>query len=197
MSSVSGLSVSLGMMVAVITSATFRYPTWVLKPLAECRLTRGWLPLRPPTFQSPQAVKVQEEAVRRRVAIKYRVVCQVIQGERTLIEAAACFRQCGELYDSLAGGSSSNSPRAEEDFCKSVVSWVRGEMNIRDPSETDEVMCRLEEELRRHRELNGKIVLPANPPLPSDQNWGMLPASPPAGDRASVGWGAGLQPRFF
>jgi hypothetical protein len=103
-------------------------------------------------------------AIDRRVQEKDRVAGELVDGRLTLFEAAAHFRRLND------GGPKPAAPAAlvypgdseEECLCRQVIAYARPLLNRHpaDTREADEFVARCEEELRRHKERHGAVVLP-------------------------------------
>jgi hypothetical protein len=97
------------------------------------------------------------KGIQRRIAAKELIVRSLIDGQITLFEAAALFGDLNQGYPELrfldAPGDSE-----EEKLCRQVIRWVE-EMQQAPERAGRDTSARLEEELRRHMQQNGKVIL--------------------------------------
>jgi hypothetical protein len=124
-------------------------------PLKKWMLDRGWLHGQGTSVPIAQ----RQQAIERRSAAKKQITRDLIEGRRTLFEAAAAFRLWNEDYprlpDPFLPGDS-----VEERLCRQVIEWVRMTKAEGNPGSVELFCETLEQELRRHIEQNGKVILP-------------------------------------
>jgi len=104
-------------------------------------------------------------AIGRRIQEKERLAGELIDGRLTLFEAAARFRRLNAeppapppLALSYPGDSE------EERLCRQVIGWASRRLEKSDPGRANDFAGACEEELRRHKERHGRVVLPDPPP---------------------------------
>jgi hypothetical protein len=90
--------------------------------------------------------------VKQRVLNKQQVTDDVIAGRLDLFAAAAQFRELTPAAIRERHYMQLVYPDAcdEERYCRSVIGWVRGTLQLRSPPEADRVASRLEADLREH-----------------------------------------------
>jgi hypothetical protein len=114
-------------------------------------------------WPNPQVTNAEidrtRQAVDRRNATKWQITGDLIDGRLTLFEAAALFRYWNEEYPRLPDPYTLGDS-VEERLCRQVIEWVQLELRERHPSAVDQVCASFEEELRRHKEQYGKVILP-------------------------------------
>jgi hypothetical protein len=101
--------------------------------------------------QLARELEAQSEWTRARIDAKVRVIRELVQGERTLRDAAGQFRAMDrdvKNHDLLLERLRETIPGRtdEERYCRSVITWVSGELP-RNSDETEAVVRRLEAEL--------------------------------------------------
>lgn len=95
-----------------------------------------------------------------RSAEKRRVARAVLAGEFTLFEAAVLFRRLNEEFPTVMACTYAPDCSEEERLCLSVIDWVRS-YRIELGVDAVEAACALlEGQLRQHKELHGKVLLP-------------------------------------
>jgi hypothetical protein len=101
-------------------------------------------------------------AVQRRILEKERVACELIDGRLTLFEAAALFRRLNEAPPRAMDATALRFPgdSGEERLCRLVIHWAWRRLHECYPAGADELAARYEDELRRHKEWHGRVVLP-------------------------------------
>jgi hypothetical protein len=100
------------------------------------------------------------QAIRHRSAAKKQITWDLIEGRLTLFEAAAAFRRWNEAYPQLPDPSLPGDS-VEERLCRQVIEWVSLAVVERGSSFVEHLCEKLDEELRQHKERNGKVILPA------------------------------------
>lgn len=107
-----------------------------------------------------RAVTPAVERVSQAIQAKRQVVRHLIDGQVSILTAAACFRAAereeGLAFDGCLGLSMSADA---ESFCRSLIGWVHLTLADR-PEQAEEVSDRLESELRAAIERDGRVVLP-------------------------------------
>ena len=100
--------------------------------------------------------------VKQRVYGKQQVADDVIAGRLDLFAAAARFRELTPPAIRQRHYMQLVYPDAgeEERYCRSVIGWIRGTLQLRSPAEADRVVSRLEAELRERLRRDGRVSLP-------------------------------------
>jgi hypothetical protein len=127
-------------------------------------------------------------AAQRRIEARSRIVTALLDGRITLFEAAAGFQRLNRessipLLMNFPGDSQ------EERVCWQVIQWAQLELGKRTPDAAHDFSPRFEEELRRHKQRHGAVILPNVPDLCSAGD----PASPQI-DKVGAGTGADTAP---
>jgi hypothetical protein len=159
----------LGMVVillVVVLAAALDQPEWArdlgLEPCIQMALAYRplWLQEDPNREPGPAS-----RAMDRRYVAKGRIIVELLDGRLTLFEAAALFRRLNAEYPVLTIWPDWRGDCEEEQLCWGVIEWaVQTEARLRSGSLDDsEVRVRLMEELRRHKERYGKVLLPEAP----------------------------------
>jgi hypothetical protein len=122
----------------------------------------GNLGTGPVKEQDAQALQEQNaeatlKAIQRRIAAKELIVKNLIDGRITLFEAAALFRDLNHAYPELPSVDAPGDSE-EEKLCQQVLRWVKMVLETAEPTDRD-ILAHLEEELRRHKQQNGKVIL--------------------------------------
>src|SRR5262249_36855021 len=117
-----------------------------------------------PPRQTAAEVERTVCAIDRRIEAKDRLANELIDGRLTLFETAAHFRRFNDVSPKFAAPLSMfySGDSEEERLCRQVISYARPLLK-RPPAENraaDEFEARCEEELRRHKERYGAVVLP-------------------------------------
>jgi hypothetical protein len=103
-------------------------------------------------------------AIDRRIDEKDRLANELIDGRLTLFEAAAHFRRLNDGGSKFAAPLSMFYPgdSEEERLCRQAISYAQHCLNQRRVGDraADEFAARCEEELCRHKERHGAVVLP-------------------------------------
>jgi|SRR5581483_7297782 len=140
-------------LIAVGGTAAVLPPEWATD---LCR--SGWAPENTLSAERQRATELENanHAELRRLSLRIDMTKRVINHRATLFEAAAFFYQLNQEtpLDISALDCPDCSPK--EAACRQVISWVRVETQ----SMGDEHVRRLEEDLRRHKEQYGEVVLP-------------------------------------
>ncbi len=103
-------------------------------------------------------------AVGRRIQEKERIAGELIDGRLTLFEAAARFRRLNAEPPAAPPPLSYPGDSEEERLCRQVIRWASHRLQERDPGRANDRAAAWEEELRRHKERHGTVVLPDAPP---------------------------------
>lgn len=162
MSNIARLVSTLLILIAVALAAALAQPEWAcdlgLDPSIEPVWTYWGLWHQKLVLEPGQRV----EAINQRCHAKERLSIDVFDGRLTLFEAAALFRYLNRenLVLPMIAGCPGNSE--EELYCWQVIDYVARLQSCRGFSSADErrISGRLKEELRRHKEQHGHIVLP-------------------------------------
>ncbi len=110
----------------------------------------------PPLLPGPLS-----HALIRRIAKKELITDALLDGRITLFEAAAQFRRVYEEEPSPAPVLDFPGESLDERLCYQVIWWAQRKSSSRfSQQESRAIVARLEEELRRHKEWHGKVVLP-------------------------------------
>lgn len=109
--------------------------------------------------QDEQLGQIEHRSAKRR-----RLVEELIDGKRGLVEVAACF----DRLNADAPGADTDlakflGPSRGERVCRQVIDWARNLAEARSPGFADEVTHRLEGELARHLRGHGTVELPPVP----------------------------------
>ena len=152
----------VSILLAVVLAAAVVQPEWArdvgLDPYVEQALEYWGLVLHVPGIEPGPRV----EAMDRRYYAKERISLEVLDGRLTLLEAAALFRQLNK--DNPTPLIVLGRPGTSEDelYCWQVIEYVAGlEARQCNSSQDDkEGSGRLKEELRRHIEQHGQVILP-------------------------------------
>jgi hypothetical protein len=110
------------------------------------------------------------DAIDRRIEKKTRIITKLIDGHITLFETAALFRRWNKEYPQLPADSSTPGDSEDERSCYQVITWARSYLSQWDPDKVGNIAQRLKDELRRHKEQHGKVVLPAGDSVDDDTN---------------------------
>jgi hypothetical protein len=152
----------LGMVVillAVVLAAALVQPEWArdlrLQQCIETARAYGVIWLEVPS----QGPAPQSRALDRRAFAKERIIVKLLDGRLTLFEAAAQFR-CLNAEDPVVPPLPDCAGDTEEEqLCWQVISYVEAHLHL-SKGDYSEATARLKEELRRHKEQHGKILLP-------------------------------------
>jgi hypothetical protein len=121
-------------------------------------------------------VAAASDVVRLRSVAKEQIAREVAGGLRSLVSAAALFRELNRLEPAAPelaisdGYPSSFRPRArtdEERLCRQVVNWVVKLVRRERPEQADAVATRLDAEFLAERQARGAIRLPDSSSLES------------------------------
>jgi hypothetical protein len=104
-------------------------------------------------------------AIKRRIQEKERLAGELIDGRLTLFEAAALFRRLNDAPPKCALPPAPDCPgdSEEERLCRQVIGWAWHRLEKCDPGRANDLAGACEEELRRHKERHGRVVLPDPP----------------------------------
>ena len=96
-----------------------------------------------------EALEQRAAEISRALAIKKRIIGDLIAKRLTLREAAEEFRRADELIENNSGGlvATYRTARTENELYRQVLAWARTELS-NDPQHSEEVMQRLEKERR-------------------------------------------------
>jgi hypothetical protein len=102
----------------------------------------------------------REAIARERTAGKDQVLCELLHGRLTLLQAAASFRHLDIEYPGV--GPDYFPGRTEgERYCREVLQWVKVEAQKAPSDQTDEVLCRMTVELEDYLAANeDEVTLP-------------------------------------
>lgn len=155
-----------GVVVVALVAALVQ-PEWA----SDLRVDpRGWvrsIDVRSRNEEESAALDRQCEAVDRRIQAKRRITADSIDGRVTLFEAAALFRRLDAEPPVLPPSPDLLGDSEEERACLQVIKWARQRLHESYPDGADELVAPFKEELRLHKQLHGKVVLPelaADPP---------------------------------
>ncbi len=156
----------IGMLVAVALASALQQPEWAhdlgLDPWIEAAL--------PPELRSDpeqeRDFEQRDQALKKRIAVKEACIQELIAGRITLFEAAARFRRANEEYPVVPDFQDFVSESPEERLCQQVIQWTRVTLRSCPSTASADLVEQLEQELRRHKEPNGAIRLPANVLMP-------------------------------
>ena len=122
--------------------------------------------LRP---ERPRDLSLEDDwkfpAIARRIQEKDRIAGELIDGRLTLFEAAARFGRLNAEPPAppLALSLFYPSDSEEERLCRQVIAWASRRLEKSDPDRANDLAGACEEELRRHKERHGTVVLPDQP----------------------------------
>jgi len=175
------LTFLLVLLLVVSWTPALLQPQWArnlgVEPRTGTTLHNLWTQLTddPPTAPPDDALRVLQW----RSAVKYRLTRDVIAGRLSLFEAAARFRRLNKVnpVDELIGYWGDSQ---EDRLCQEVMQWVSVALQREDPDNRADCCKRLEEELRRHKEQFGKVLLPADDSVDDDTNDLYHPSHHPA-----------------
>jgi hypothetical protein len=157
MSKILRLLAMVVLLLVVALAAALVQPDWA----RELGLHPGWAGRSGSSCVFPPDEK--SLAMQARIAEKTRVTAQLLDGDLTLFEAAALFRRANEDgYPTLPPSLSLYQGDSEEEtLCLQVIDWAEAQLLESFPRSGDwEIIAHLKDELRRHKEQNGKVILP-------------------------------------
>ena len=151
MSVASHSSVLIGITMASLATTAYTHPQWLLREAKRQPIVR--MMCLEAVTRSPDEIDARYRlAVNVRFHAKYKVAREVIRGDRSLLEAAECFRQINDhCAAELRESESSVALRDPLTACEQVIVWVDGELRGKNHPQTDEVLCRLEAEMEALR----------------------------------------------
>lgn len=156
------LSLKTLILIAVVLAAAVAQPEWArdlgLESSIENMLTFRslWLPGRNVEPGS------KAQALDERYLAKLRIILEVRADRLTLFEAAALFRDLNAKYPVLSIKQIYPGDSDEEQHCWQVIEYAARMEDREDSSDPVDRECsnRLKEELRRHKEQYGRVLLP-------------------------------------
>jgi hypothetical protein len=154
-------SVVFGAALALFISANYKYPYALTQFLNHQSILRdlGW-ERDPARFERARQL-VALVACQERAAARTAITHKVIRGESTLLEAAESFRQVAKR--TILTRDCLEDPDDPVAMCRSVIRWVTAQSDVASAAEVQEVLFRLEGELRRAQSQPGPIEFPAPP----------------------------------
>jgi hypothetical protein len=129
-------------------------------------IRRGRAPAQPDWESQRRAraqMQRQTDVLLARVKAKEEVIQQLVAGQLTLFEAAAWFGHLNQNPPELASTSTRMFPgrSPEEKLCRQVIHWAEQHLRATTTdSHTQELICRLEDDLATHLAEHGRVVLP-------------------------------------
>ena len=114
-------------------------------------------------MQFKAELDLEDEAVQRRMESKELILRDVMEGRRTLLEAAHWFKHMNEMPTKHQDRYRKSYPArsAGESACLQVLAWVKCELATMPRSQADALMQKLEKELRTHLDAHdGMVVFP-------------------------------------
>jgi hypothetical protein len=149
------------MLLIVVLAAALVQPEWARDlGLESCiKMARGY---RAFWLQDDREIYLNRQASNRRYSAKQRLIVELLDGQRTLFEAAALFRRWDAEYPVLPIPAGVPGDSEEEQFCWQVIDWAKKHLYL-SGLDSSEASVRLKEELRRHKEQHGKVILPEAP----------------------------------
>jgi hypothetical protein len=111
-----------------------------------CRLAQGLDSDR----EHARDLAVRSEAMTRYISAKMEVIQEVIDGKRSLLEAAASLRQLARTkpgFDERQEQSNRPGNSVEERYCREVIDWVRVILRHENPEQVQAATGRLESDL--------------------------------------------------
>jgi hypothetical protein len=140
-------------LIGVSVTAALIQPEWA----PELCLSR-WAPDNALSGEQQQSAELDKinQAEKRRVVLRIAMTRRLMNNSVTLFETAALFHQLNQEWrpDFVAGEFPGCS--SEEAACRQVITWVQKETQQGD----GQLVQRLEEDLRRHKEQHGRVILP-------------------------------------
>jgi hypothetical protein len=148
----------------------------------------------PPAPQCEVITPPFPESMTLRYLAKQRLAREAAVGQRSLVEAAALFRELNRLPPRLDSSAMCLPGQSEEEqLCIQVIAYVAKPENDWPPATVEAAVARLEAELRTEKQRAGGVVLPSPAGLPTAdelverartrlteaQRRALLPESPP------------------
>jgi hypothetical protein len=144
----------------VVLSPALLHPEWA-NDLGLDTFRAALQPYPGPCQQVLAAEQEQRlQASVRRIEKKTRIIEQMVAGRVTLFETAAHFRRWNDEYPILPPHPMDEGDSYEERLCSQVIGWARGWLSQHDPDGADELAARLRDEVRCHKAMHGRVVLP-------------------------------------
>src|SRR5262249_31634472 len=97
-------------------------------------------------------LQTRAESNHRRIQAKHDVICELLAGRLTLLEAAAGFRDLDAGLPEVRDRLVQHYPGMpyEMMLCRQVIEQERSVLGVRDPDQVERVVARLEAELQAH-----------------------------------------------
>jgi hypothetical protein len=102
----------------------------------------------------------RNQAISRRFRAKEKISKDVIDGQTTLFEAAIEFRRLNNEYPALPDDPQWLGDSEEERLCRQVIMWVGLALKMHPGAGSEDIVDRLEQELRCNKEWYGSVRLP-------------------------------------
>jgi hypothetical protein len=102
----------------------------------------------------------RDQAISRRFRAKEKISKEVIDGQTTLFEAAVEFRRWNNDYPVLPDDPLWLGDSEEERLCRQVILWVGLGLRVHPGAGSEDIVDRLEQELRCNKECYGSVRLP-------------------------------------
>jgi hypothetical protein len=154
-----------GVLLLTALGAALLQPDWARDLGLESLPRPGLPPAGAARSETPAEVARHVGAVDRRIAEKDRLAAEVVGGRLTLFEAAARFRRLNDDDPPAAPlGAYYPGDSEEERLCRQVIAYVGARLRACAPDGADGLLAPYEDELRRHKERHGKVMLPEPPP---------------------------------
>jgi hypothetical protein len=144
------------MIVVVALAAAVQHPEWA----RDLGLDQGKVAELLGDIPLDRGLEERDQAVQRRIHAKESITKNLIDGQLTLFEAAAQFRRVNEENPVLHNDLTFPSDSVEDCFCRQVIQWARVELRSQPCTASEDFVERLEQDLRRHKERNGTVLLP-------------------------------------
>ena len=160
MSNIFRLALMLALVLFVALAAALQQPEWARDlGLDEARASVAavkCLFVDDPEWSAPNRSMIESSAAKNRTTLL------LIDGRLTLFEAAAHFRLLNRPQMQVALPRLYPGDSEEERLCWQVIADVRTVSESLGQNAT-ELIARLEEDLRQHKERHGRVILPTEP----------------------------------
>ncbi len=108
-----------------------------------------------------QSLEYRKVVVRQRLRAKLELTRQLLDGELSLFEVAAWFRYLNAHPDCQDNFREAQPGKTEEEkLCRQVIVWAASRAREESPSQGEALARQLEQELQRHMDCNGGVILP-------------------------------------
>ena len=113
-------------------------------------------------LEEHQELERRRQGILRRNLAKMHATGELLAGRLTLLQTAARFRDAEAAVPAAWGPFHpvSASPASGERLCRDVILWAQNSLRNSRTERADEVIARLEAELKQHRDRDGVVRLP-------------------------------------